>query len=132
MNAVWICFHANSERYNTDWISDYVGSYEWQTKKIPVYEINYGKSKKRLFKDSVYFQKKFDNHADAHNFILDKVFEDGFDYAFNSNIDDIYRQTRVEAQWSACLKGYDIISCNHTIIDENNLERMRRAVRAPL
>lgn len=124
MKVAWIVFHANIKRYPVAWIDDYVNSYYWQTYKIPIYEINYGdkKDKNRLFRESNYFKHEFPTHAHAHNWILDKVFEDGYDYAFNSNADDIYSKHRVEVQLEACKKGYDIISCNHTIIDENNME----------
>lgn len=120
MKAAMICFHSNIGRYPEKWITDYVNSYYWQSVKIPIWEINYGKGKTRLFNDSTFFNKEFPTHADAHNFILDKVFEAGFDYAFNSNVDDISERIRVEAQLEACKKGYDIISCNHSIIDKEN------------
>ena len=121
MKAAWICFHANTSRYPKKWITDYVNSYHWQTTKIPIYEINYGKDKTQLFEDSKFYQKEFPTHAHAHNFILDEVFSQGFDYAFNSNIDDIYERDRIESQLIACQSGFDIISCNHSIIDGNNL-----------
>lgn len=119
MRLCWITFHKNLQNYPEKWITDYVNSYHWQTFKIPIYEINYGGKKNRLFKDSQFYSKQFDTHADAHNFILDEVFKDGFDYAFNSNIDDIYEKTRIEIQ-ASYLKGHDIISCNHSIINGDN------------
>lgn len=122
MRSAWVSFHSNIKRYPAAWIEDYVNSFYWQTYKIPIYEINYGGTKEQLFRESKFYRNKFTNHADAHNFILDEVFKDGFDYAFNSNIDDIYNKHRIEVQLEACKKGYDIISCNHTIIDENNME----------
>lgn len=125
LNCAWICFHKNVKRYNPNWIEDYVNSYYYQTMKIPVYEVNYGNTKDRLFRESVFFKRDFPTHAHAHNFILDEVFKDGFHYAFNSNIDDIYTKHRVEVQYEAIVRTKaDIISCNHTIIDENNMENI--------
>lgn len=119
IKCAWIVFHANISRYKKAWIEDYRNSYFWQTVKIPVYEINYGTSNERLFKNSTFYKKQFEKHASAHNFILDEVFKAGFEYAFNSNVDDIYAAERVERQMQE-LYGHDIISCNHSIINGEN------------
>lgn len=119
MRCAWIAFHKNAGSYPQKWIEDYVNSYHWQTVKIQVYEINYGTTDERLFTDSVFVRKQFNTHAEAHNYILDMVFEHGYDYAFNSNIDDIYDKMRVELQMQY-LPGNDVISCNHSEINGDN------------
>lgn len=121
MKIAWIVFHANVTIYPKAWVEDYIGSVEYQTVKPDIFEINYGNGNERLFKDSKYFKKSFPTHAHAHNFILDEVFKNGYSWAFNSNIDDMYTEDRVERQLAICSKGIcDIVASDMTYVNEKN------------
>jgi hypothetical protein len=90
-------------------------------KDFVVYELNYGGSDKQLYEGSIFESKLLNNHAEAHNHLLDKVFADGFDVAFNTNIDDYYTLDRLEKQIEYIKRGYDVVSSNFYWIDKNNV-----------
>jgi hypothetical protein len=60
------------------------------------------------------------NHAEAHNHLLDTVFSQGYDYAFNVNVDDFYALDRFEKQIKYAAMGYDVISSNFHVVNEND------------
>lgn len=119
MKIATISFHKNLSRYPERWINDYRMSIENQVMKTPIYEIDYGCTGERIFKDSIYEQKEFSNHAEAHNYLCKKAVNDGFDYVANTNCDDLYHQERISRQ-SQFLKGNDVVSCDMTQIDAEN------------
>lgn len=123
MKIATICFHKNLFRYPKKWIDDYRLSIENQLIKTPIYEIDYGVQGERIFKDSIYIEQEFTNHADAHNYLCHTAIKDGFDYVANTNIDDLYHQERISRQIEY-LDGNDVISCDMTQIDgDNNVTR---------
>lgn len=120
VKACVICFHANHERYPKKWITNYVNSILNQTIELDIYEIDYGKNPKQLFEEGKrFFVKEFTNHADAHNYVIDKAVQDGYSHIFNTNIDDIYHPQRNEVQIKHC-SNVDILSCEMVYINENN------------
>lgn len=123
MKTATICFHKNLSRYPENWIRDYRVSIEGQVTKTVIFEIDYGCTGERIFKDSIYFQEAFTNHAEAHNYLCRKAIEEGFDFVANTNIDDLYHQERIFRQINYCYH-YDVVSCDMTHIDgENNITR---------
>ncbi len=112
-----IVFHKNVWDYPKKWIDDFVASVNKQTTPIDLLEIDYGGGSNRLFKQSKYFQVKFTNHADAHNFLCRKAVKLGYRYVFNHNVDDFYHHERVYRQLEYMDKGYDVVSCNYIQMD---------------
>ena len=92
-----IIFHSNiKDIYNSRWISKSVNSMINQSDNdFMFYEINYGDDDESVIPNNCNIEKRFwsiklSNYAEGMNFILDKAFEDGCDYVFNTNLDDYY------------------------------------------
>lgn len=133
-NAV-IIFHKNVSRYPKEWIDRCIESIRLQSyPNFTVFELDYGGTGKQIYEGSDFESKKLNNHAEAHNYLLDKVFALGYEYAFNTNIDDYYSLDRVEKQLKYLKKGYDVVSSNFVRVDENDrhLERMNFHFRNPV
>ena len=120
-----IIYHKNIlSLYRRDWILDCVKSIKQQTyQDFTIYELNYGDEELNIceeykFDKYKYFEKKFENHAEAMNFLLQKNIEDNIDIVLNINIDDINNHERFEKQIDKVKEGYDIVSCNFQFIDE--------------
>lgn len=114
-----ICFHKNVLNYPASWIVAYRNSILNQTyKDFDIFEINYGGGVDKIFDNSIFENKQFNNHAEAHNYLLDKIFSLGYDYVANSNIDDVYSIHRIERQLPYMKNGYDVISSNFSNINE--------------
>lgn len=118
--AAVIIFHKNIQNYPEKWVNDCICSIKNQTyKDFDVFEVDYGDTWTQVYKGSHFESTKFDNHADAHNFLLDKVFSLDYDCAFNVNIDDVYAVNRFERQIACIEEGYDVVSSNYYNMDEN-------------
>ncbi len=121
MKLALIIFHKNVDRYPKAWIKRCVDSIRNQSyKDFNVFELDYSGGTNQVYKGSNFDNKICNNHAEAHNYLLDKVFSLGFDYAFNSNVDDIYSNNRIEKQLPYLKAGYDVVSSNFIHIDEND------------
>ncbi|MFI5404916.1 MAG: hypothetical protein ACHQ1D_00235 [Nitrososphaerales archaeon] len=120
MKAAVIIFHKNVKMYNADWIKKCIDSIKNQTyKAFDVFEMDYGGTFTQIYEGSSFASSAHcATHADAHNFLLDKVFELGYDCAFNVNVDDIYSLDRFEKQMPYIEEGYDIVSSNFHHIDD--------------
>lgn len=112
-------YHKNIKAYNPEWIKACFDSLQKQTfKDFDVYELDYGPGEgTRSYPGSIFEARELETHADAHNFLLDKVFAAGYDYAFNVNIDDVYALDRFEKQVAYAKLGYDVISSDFDNID---------------
>lgn len=116
-----IIFHKNVDKYPSEWIKKCISSIKNQSyKKFKVFEIDYGGTNKQIYDGSDYESIQLKDHAIAHNYLLDKVFDLGYDCAFNTNIDDMYAINRIEKQLQYIKSGYDVISSNFHMINENN------------
>ena len=124
-----IFFHKNIKNiYHERWIFKSIESIINQTfKEFKIFEINYGGEENSLVKEFFpdfenidFYHSEFHNHAEAMNFIIDKAFEDGCDFVFNTNLDDYYDYSRVEKQLSKLKEGYDIVSSDFSYIEEIN------------
>jgi hypothetical protein len=123
-----IFFHKGIRNiYKENWIKKSVKSIIDQTySDINFYEINYGGDEftlKEYFQEEsrpwVFVNEIKENHADAMNFILDKSFNDGCNFVFNTNLDDYYSTNRIEKQLEYLTQGYDIVSSDFCYIQEN-------------
>jgi len=123
-----IFFHSNIRfLYSDRWIEKSVRSMVDQTiGEFTIYEINYGEDSYTVFEnidsqqDKKFYNQKLDNHAEAMNFILDRAFEDGCEYVFNTNLDDFYSPDRMEKQIVELNKGFDLVSSNMQYIEERD------------
>jgi hypothetical protein len=126
-----IFFHKNIKNiYKERWIKKSIESILNQTyQDFKIYEINYGEENNSIVKEffpdfnnlDFYFSSCSD-HAKAMNFILDRAFEDGCDFVFNTNLDDYYDSSRIEKQLVKLIEGYDIVSSDFCYIEELNGE----------
>lgn len=121
MKAAAIIFHKQAHKYNPIWISKCINSLKNQTyKDVDFFELDYGGEHTQLYPGSSFASTNhLKDHAEAHNWLLDKVFSLGYDCAFNVNIDDIYSLDRFEKQIEQIQQGYDVVSSNFYHIDEN-------------
>ena len=121
MKVAVIIFHKNAYKYNPKWISKCIHSIRNQTYgKFDVFEVDYGGEFTQLYPGSNFASTThLKDHAEAHNWLLDKVFELGYDCAFNVNIDDIYTLDRFEKQMVWMEAGYDVVSSNFYHIDDS-------------
>ena len=116
-----IIFHKHSYKYNPTWIAKCLASIKNQTyKQFDVFEVDYGGEHTQLYAGSNFASTNhLKDHAEAHNWLLDKVFSLGYDCAMNVNIDDIYTLDRFEKQIAAIKEGYDVVSSNFFHINES-------------
>ena len=121
MKACFIIFHKNIQQYPKSWTEMFLSSIKKQTKKIPVLECDYGNKENQIYKKSIFFNKDYPTHAHAHNFLCHEAVRMGFNAVFNTNVDDIYHFQRVEKQLPYMEAGYDVVSCDMTQIDQNNI-----------
>lgn len=128
-----IIFHNNIKKiYKDYWIDKCINSIINQTdNEVTFYEINYGGDDYSVLENypdikKIFWSEKLTNYAEAMNFILDKAFDDGCDYVFNTNLDDFYSPNRFKYQLDMIIKeGLDIVSSDFCYIEEtmiNNVE----------
>lgn len=121
MKYACIIYHKNHKQYPSSWIKKCIESIQAQTfQSFDVWEMDYGGGKERIYPGSNFSSTQLSTHSDAHNYLLDLVFSNGYDYAFNVNIDDYYDIHRFEKQAEVAEKGFDVISSNFFNIDEND------------
>ena len=135
MKSAVIFFHSNIKAlYKDRWIEKCIASIRDQTMQdFDVFEINYSGDNEMLCEipdhEHYFFTRKLDNHIQAMNFILNKVFSMGYDVAFNTNIDDYYHPRRFEKQLALINKGFDIVSSNFNYIsDQGGVDGIFRAM----
>lgn len=120
-----IFFHKNINKiYKSRWVTKCISSILNQTvTDFTIYEVNYGEDDLSLFNEyggkKQFYSETLNNYADAMNFIITKAFNDGCDYIFNTNLDDYYKDTRIENQIKHLDNGYDVVSSDFCYIQEN-------------
>lgn len=121
MKSCVILYHKNINNiYKSEWINKSIESIKRQSyNEYFVYDLNYGDddfSFANSFSDIgekyKFFSSRFNNHADAMNFLFDRCEEDDFDVVFNINLDDYYDSRRFEIQINKLHEGYDVVSSN--------------------
>jgi hypothetical protein len=125
LNLGVIFYHKNIlDLYYPPWIKKSVESMlNQKNSNFKIYEINYGGEQYSVLegighsKKVDFYSGNFNNHAQAMNFILDKAFEDGCDYVFNTNLDDYYSGDRIQKQLEFLIQGFDLVSSNFCYIE---------------
>ena len=117
-----IFFHGNLFRiHNPEWSKKCIESIKNQTySDLNFYEINFGDDELQLLPESNFYHIKRKNYVDSMNFIISEAFDDGCDYVFNTNIDDIYDSSRIEKQLEYLKNGFDVVSSDFCYIDSIN------------
>jgi len=123
-----IFFHKEIQMiYPKRWVDRCINSMIFQRDNdFKIYEINYGGDDYSIFEgishdqEREFHSKKFSNHAEAMNFIIDRAFSDGCDFVFNTNLDDFYNPNRIEKQMVELKNGMDLVSSNMCYFEERN------------
>ena len=122
MRVALMSYHKNLTMYPESWIDEYRSSVLDQTyRKFDIYEVDYGASGNRIFQPKAYLNQTFESFNHVQNFLLDFLFDDGYDAVFNSNVDDKYSLSWIEKMVEQIKKGYDLVSCNFLLFDEERL-----------
>jgi hypothetical protein len=123
MRSAVIIFHKNIfTRYPKEWIDQCYSSIKGQTyQDFDVFELDYGGDNNYSYEGSRFYSENLDNHALSHNYLLDIVFGEGYDCAFNVNVDDWYDTNRFSSQIAWIEKGYDVVSSNFYRVNEDGL-----------
>lgn len=121
MKSAVIIFHKNLKTYYPqEWIDKcYYTIRNQYNVSFDVFEVDYGGSGTQTYEGSIFFSESLGNHANAHNFLLDRVFERDYDCAFNVNVDDWYALGRFETQLPWIEKGYDVVSSNFYRVNDD-------------
>jgi hypothetical protein len=114
-----VFFHKDLEKiYDSEWIDSCIESINKQTySDLTYYEIDYSGRGKSITGCENFHSEIKENYADAMNFIISKAFDDGCDFVFNTNMDDISVENRIEKQLEYLNLGYDIVSSDFSYID---------------
>lgn len=120
--------HSNIQQlYPKRWVDRCINSTIFQKERdFKIYEINYGGDDYSVFdgvahdQEREFHSKKFSNHAEAMNFIIDLAFSDGCDVVFNTNLDDFYTPDRIEKQMIEIKNGADLVSSNMCYFEERD------------
>lgn len=121
MKSAVIIFHKNIDNYYPwEWIQKCYDTIRNQTyQDFDVFEVDYGGTNRQTYEGSTFFSEPLGNHANAHNFLLDRVFERDYDCAFNVNVDDWYALNRFEKQIPAITQGFDVVSSNFYRVNDD-------------
>ena len=130
-----IVYHNNIKNiYNDRWVNRSIRSILNQTDNdFIIYELNYGDDSNSLIpniKNKVNFwSQKLSNYAEAMNTLLDKAFNDGCDYVFNTNLDDFYSPDRILLQTRMIKENnLDIVSSDFCYIEEQDVSGEKKDV----
>jgi hypothetical protein len=120
MRTAVISFHKNVRRYPKEWIISYKKSILNQTNTdFDILELNYGGGNERIFGNSIFTSVFLNDHAQAHNLLVDVAFKMGYDFVLNSNVDDVYFPSRVDLQIKAYDANVPVISGNYQILNSD-------------
>lgn len=119
-----IVFHKNADKiYPKKWIDDFRDSILNQTNQnFDILELCYSDDYFNIFDNSIFTKTTYDNHAQAMNRLIDIAFDVySYDYAFITNVDDIYSLDRIEKQLPYLEQGYDIVSSNFSLFNDEGV-----------
>lgn len=128
MKIAVLCYHKNINTiYKKEWIEEYKQSILNQTyKDFSIMEMNYGGTNERIFENSLFESVEMPTFVHALNYLLDKCFSGGYDYVFNSNVDDQNSVDRIEKQLPYLKQGYDLVSSNFALIQDGQVIKHHR------
>lgn len=119
MKTALIVFHKNVGRYPVEWIEKYKESIINQTNRdFDIFELNYRGGDERIFEDSEFISLELKDHAQAHNYLLEKCFSLDYDLILNTNVDDKYPLDRVKIQIDNFDPEFSVISGNYVSFSE--------------
>ncbi len=115
-----LVYHKNVlEVYPENWINEFQKSIMNQTyKEFDIFEIDYSGHGNRLFPDSHYYSAEKENFVHALITLIEMV-KGEYNYIFNTNVDDYYSLDRIEKQIAKLKAGYDVVSSNFQLINDN-------------
>ncbi len=118
-----ISYHKNLDTFcEKRLVTEYKNSVLNQTyKDFDVFEVCYGGKEQRIFQNSRYEYKEFPTFVHCMNYMLDTLFENGYDAVLNSNVDDKNSVDRIERQVPYLEMGYEIVSSNFALVREGLL-----------
>jgi hypothetical protein len=128
MRTALISFHKNIGRYPIEWIEKYRDSIINQTNKdFDIFELNYGGGEERIFENSEFISLNLNDHAQAHNYLLERCFSLGYDLILNTNVDDRYPLDRVKLQIDNFDPEISVMSGNYISFSETreNIHRTK-------
>ncbi len=128
MKTALILFHKNIGRYPIEWIEKYRDSIINQTNKdFDIFELNYGGGEERIFENSDFISLNLNDHAQAHNYLLERCFSLDYDLILNTNVDDIYPLDRVKLQIDNFDPEVSVMSGNYISFSESreNIHRTK-------
>ena len=119
LKAAVIVYHKNIKSiYPKDWVDKFKLSILNQTDKdFVIVELNYGGDGFQIFDKALFINEVKPTFVHSMNYLLDLCFYDlKMDCVFNTNCDDYYDLKRIELQKKYIKDGYDIISSNFNLI----------------
>jgi hypothetical protein len=90
-----------------------------------VFELDYGGTCTSYCKDVNksgkywFMSMPLENHIEAMNALISRIFEDGYDVIFNTNMDDVYKSDRFEKQIAKIKEGFQLVSSNFVYMYTN-------------
>src|SRR5688572_16181578 len=121
MKKALLVYNKNlSSIYPAKWIEEFKHSIDNQTDKdFEILEINYGSGPERIFGNSQFELRAYPSFVYALNYLLDVCNVAGYDCVFNTNVDDTYALDRIEKQAKLIEEGYDIVSSNFSLVEDD-------------
>lgn len=124
MKVALMSYHKNIFKiYPVNWIEEYRDSILAQTfQDFTIHEINYGKTAGFIFWKSNLQTIEFPTFVHCMNWMLDYLFNEcGYDVVANTNCDDKYSPRWLEKSLEAIKQGYDLVSCNFQLFNEDGV-----------
>jgi hypothetical protein len=125
-------YHSNVQDYPSEWLRKCLGSLYLQEPtngwEYLFFELNYGPTNRNLLglcSNAVFFRSRELNYAAAMNYIYQHIIDARCDAIANVNIDDWYALDRFKNLLPQLDQGFDIVSSNYIITDENGREKRR-------
>lgn len=128
MKIALLAYHKNvGTIYDPRWIGEYRESVLNQTyKDFDIIEQNYGGGEERIFENSLFISEEMPTFVHALNKLLDQCFYSGYDYVFNSNVDDYFSINRIEKQLPYLKAGYDIVTSNFALVQDDQITKYHK------
>lgn len=116
---VILVYHKNASTiYPREWLDQFINSIRAQTHQdFKIMEMNYGGDKYRLFPDSTFYSETTSNFVHALMRLVNYSRDQGYQYIFNTNIDDWYSPNWISTELEFLKQGYDVVSSNFTFVD---------------
>lgn len=126
MKVGLICYHKNIYSvYKPEWVKQFIDSILNQSyRDFTIYEANYGGGEERLFENSIFESIELPTFVHAMNHLIERSLEDGIDAIANSNADDYFALNRIEVQLPFIENGYDIVSSNFCLIQDDQIVKV--------